>query len=258
MPEPAITPMPYTGPSDAYDSQPPLTAVERVTNTFVAPTKTFADLRRSTSWWLPFVLMVVCGYIFAVAGLTHIGPRGLAESSIRNNPTQNERMQNASPEQRAQTMAITATIIQWSLYVTPVFLLVFAAIGAGLLWMGFNFLLGGKTTYYGMFAVTMFSFLPGCFRSLLGTVMVFAGDPDSFNLNDPVGTNPGFYMGADSSVFLKTLLGSVDIFALWILLLMGIGGAIVARVKVKSGVVMVLAAWLIFVLVKAGIVAATS
>ena len=36
-----------------------LSQMERVVNTFVAPTATFKDILRSTSWWLPFVLMVV-------------------------------------------------------------------------------------------------------------------------------------------------------------------------------------------------------
>ena len=36
-----------------------LSQLERVVNTFVAPTATFKDILRSTSWWLPFVLTVV-------------------------------------------------------------------------------------------------------------------------------------------------------------------------------------------------------
>jgi ABC-type uncharacterized transport system permease subunit len=37
----------------------PLTQVERVVDTFIAPSKTFTDILRSTSWWLPFVLMLI-------------------------------------------------------------------------------------------------------------------------------------------------------------------------------------------------------
>ena len=31
----------------------PLSQTERVVDTFLAPTKTFADVLRSASWWLP-------------------------------------------------------------------------------------------------------------------------------------------------------------------------------------------------------------
>ncbi|SDF99403.1 YIP1 family protein [Terriglobus roseus] len=246
------------GPIDQYDNQPPLTAVQRITNIFYAPSKTFADLRRNRSWWLAFVVMALVGYLFTTTALTKVGPRGLAESSIRNNPAQAEKMQNASPEDRARMISITASIMQVSLWAWPVFILITAAIGALLLWVGCNFILGGSGTYPGMFAVMIFAYLPGIFRSLLTSAVLLFGDTENFNLNDPIGTNPGFYLGADSSVFLKTFLSSVDVFSLWILILMGIGGAIVARVKVKNGVAMVLITWLIFALGKAAITAATS
>jgi len=247
-----------SGPADVYDAQPSLSPVERITNTFLAPSKTFADVRRNRSWWFPFVLMALFGYVFSGAVLTQIGPVKLAETSIRNNPAQNERMQSSSPEQRAQTLRYTAAGMQGTLLALPVFILAFGALEALLLWAGFNFLLGGSATYSGMFAVAMFASLPSILRSLLVTAVVFAGDPDAFNLNDPIGTNPGFFMGLDSSVFLKSVLGSVDFFSLWILLLCAIGGAIVARVKVSSGITLVFSGWLLYVLVKSGIVAAMS
>lgn len=247
-----------SGPIDQYDNQPPLTAVQRVLNIFYAPSKTFADLRRNRSWWLAFVVMAIVGYLFTTTALMKVGPRGLAESSIRNNPTQAEKMQNASPEERSRMISITASIMQVSLWAWPVFVLASAAIGALLLWVGFNFILGGAGTYPGMFAVMIFAYLPGIFRSVLSAAVLLFGETENFNLNDPVGTNPGFYLGSDSSVFLKTFLSSVDVFSLWTLILMGIGGAIVARVKVKNGVAMVLTVWLIYALGKAAITAAMS
>ncbi len=39
-----------------------LSEVERVVDTFVAPSKTFTDILRSTSWWLPFLLLVVVSF----------------------------------------------------------------------------------------------------------------------------------------------------------------------------------------------------
>ncbi len=45
-----------------------LSQVERVVDTFIAPSKTFTDILRSTSWWLPFLLAVVVsiGVTFAI------------------------------------------------------------------------------------------------------------------------------------------------------------------------------------------------
>ncbi len=254
-----VYPDPYaSGPRDAYDAQPPLSQASRVLNTFTSPAKTFADVRRNRSWWLPFAILAIFAYLFTLTALARVGAPRLAESAIRNNPAQNERLQQAAPEQRAQTLRITATFMQGSFYAWPVLLLLLTAIGALLLWVGFNFILGGTATFQGMFTVMMFAWLPAIIRSVLSTLMLFLGDPEGFNINDPVGTNPGFYMAADSSPFLKTFLSSIDIFTIWTLALMAIGGAILARVKIRSGVVMVFTAWLLFVLARAGIAAAFS
>ncbi|MGB7554313.1 MAG: hypothetical protein WBM04_08060 [Candidatus Korobacteraceae bacterium] len=37
--------------------QPPLSQAERVVDTFVAPSKTFTDIRRNATWWVPWVLI---------------------------------------------------------------------------------------------------------------------------------------------------------------------------------------------------------
>ena len=37
----------------------PLSEGARIVNTFIAPSKTFTDLRRSASWWAPWILIAV-------------------------------------------------------------------------------------------------------------------------------------------------------------------------------------------------------
>ncbi len=36
----------------------------RLIDTFIAPTKTFTDLRRNASWWAPFALMAIVSVLF--------------------------------------------------------------------------------------------------------------------------------------------------------------------------------------------------
>ena len=52
----AVTPPPQAA--------PPVSQGQRIINTFVAPSKTFADLKRSASWWLPFLLMSLASLLF--------------------------------------------------------------------------------------------------------------------------------------------------------------------------------------------------
>lgn len=243
---------------DRFDEQPPLTPMQRVVDTFVAPSKTFADIRRNRSWWLPFLILALFGYLFSGVAYKRVSMPGLVESALKSNPARYEKFKESPPAQQAQARSITGLVMQSTLLGWPIYQLLFTAISALLLWVGFNFILGGSSTYGGMFAVSMFAMLPGLVRSLLSTLMLFVGDPETFSISDPVGTNPGYYLGPDAAAWLRSLLGSFDLFSLWILLLCALGGAIVARVKPSRGYALVFGAWLLFVLVKVGFAAATS
>ena len=120
---PEAYPLTAAGPRDAFDEQPPLTHTDRVLDTFVAPTKTFADVRRDRSWWLPFIILAVFSYLFTLTAMSHMGSRRLAESALRNNPAQSERLQQSTPEQRAQIVSFTAGIMKVSFLGWPVFVL---------------------------------------------------------------------------------------------------------------------------------------
>ena len=245
-------------PLDGYDTQPPLTELQRVVSTFFAPSKTFADIRRNRSWWLPYLLLVAFGFLFSVTLAQKLGPNGIADSALRANAKKYEQFKQLPAEQQATQRSVIGKVTTYSLYAYPVVQIAVSAFTALLLWGGFNFILGGSSNYPEMFAVAMFASLPGILRAILGIVTLFAGDHDSFNLQDPIGTNPGYYLSADTAPWLHSLLGSLDLLTLWPLFLMALGGAIVARVKPASGYALVFGVWLVFVLIKTGFAAAFS
>ena len=240
---------------DDYDNVPPLSEGQRLSDVFFAPSRTFADIRRNRSWWVPYLIIAVMGLVFGAVATKRVGVDTLLENAQRNNPAQMERMQNATPEQRASGQRIGRVIMQTALFSGPVLVLVFGALIALLLWVGFNFILGGSSTYPGMFAVYLYASLPSLILTVLMIVTMLVGDPETFNINNPVGTNIGYYLSHDTSPFLRSLLGSFDVFTLWQVGLLGLGGAIVARVKKSTGLAMVYGVWFAIVLVKAGIAA---
>ena len=173
-----------------------------------------------------------------------VGGDVLAENAIRSNPAQAEKMQNAPPEQRAQAMKMTGTIMQIALFSGPLSFLIVPAVLALLIWVGFNFILGGSSTYPGMFAVAMYAALPSLLFYLIVLATLFAGDPETFNIANATGTNVGYFLPASASPALRSLLTSVDVFSLR-----------QAFVKKPTGLAMVFAVWLVIVLVKAGVAA---
>ena len=153
-----------------------LTQWQRVANTFSAPSKTFEDIKRGNrSWWMPYLIMVVIGYIFFAAITTKIGWVQVAQNAIHMDQKAEERLQQAPPDQRETTMKITRYSMQGGFAASPVLILIFVALASLVLWGTINFAFGGKAQFGGIFAVWMYASLPGVIKTLLGTVVVSGG-----------------------------------------------------------------------------------
>ena len=58
----------------AAGAVPGLSQWQRVTCTFSAPSKTFEDIQRGNrSWWLPFLIMILAGYVLFAAITLKVG-----------------------------------------------------------------------------------------------------------------------------------------------------------------------------------------
>lgn len=238
---------------------PQLTQMQRVIYTFTAPSKTFNDIKRNASWWLPFVLSAIFGYALFAGITTKITWTQVAENNIKMSPKQAEQFDKQPPEQRASGMKIAAVFTEVIFGAFPILALVIQAAVAGVLLATINFGFGGKATFWQVYAVGWFAGLPGLLKFLLGTIAIFAGlDPESFKLNNFAGTNIGYYLPPDTSKGLLALATSIDVITIWSLLLMAIGLSIVAGIKRSSGYIAVFGWWALIVLGGAGWAAAFS
>lgn len=236
--------------AELYDG-PALSQTDRIVNTFTAPSKTFTDIRRSASWWLPFLVICLAGYIFTFAVQSRVGWDQMVDTALHNNPAQYEKLTSSPPEQQAQTRKIMALSFQVSFWCTPVFVLIGAALFALLLWMGTNFIFGGTSTYGQCFAVLMYAGLVTTIQTLLTTMTLYIGDTaDNFDISNRIGTNPGYYLGSDAAAWMKMLLGSIDIFTIWYVILIGLGGAMVGRVKKEKMIGLALSVFVLITIVR--------
>jgi len=232
---------PVTPAPEAVSGQPALSEPQRIINVFAAPSKTFADLRRSAAWWGPFLLMLISSFAFVYSMQTKIGWDQVVEN-MRNNMSekQKERMEQMPPEQQqrqAQGMKIGVKYTSWAFWV---FILVINAIFAAVLIATFNFGLGSSIAYSRAFAITMYAGVPGILKSALAIITMFAGaDPEGFNLENPVGTNAAFYVDKNAVGALYPLLQTLDVFTIWACILLGIGFAVVGGKKKNTGIAVV-------------------
>jgi hypothetical protein len=233
-----------------------LSQVERVVDTFVAPSKTFTDILRSTSWWLPFLLYMLVSALFAYAIDQKIGYDAVAEQAIQQSQAAQDRMANLPADVRTKAIHQQAVVTKYISYAGGVIFLIFALIGALLNWATINFGFGARTTFGQNFALQMFASLPIMLKSLLSAGVVFAGvGTDNFNMQNPVGTNLGYYL-ADSAHWIRTAGTFFDLFGFWSMALSIIGLACISGKSKGQAAVVVVGWWLILLLVATGFTAA--
>jgi Yip1-like protein len=232
---------------------PALSEGARIVDAFIAPSKTFTDLRRSASWWAPFLLLSVVSLVFFYVVGQKIGYRKVVENQIQVSPKTAHQMEQLSSDQRNQAIARQATITRYFLYGYPGVILLWSLLIAAVLFATFKFAAGAEMKFNPALAIVMYASLPLLLKTVLATISVVAGaDPDSFNLQNPAATNPGYFLSPGNSPALYSLATAVDIFMIWTLILTAIGFACVGVVKRSTAMAIVFGWYVVFTLGSAG------
>ena len=237
---------------------PPLSETQRVVDTFVAPSKTFIDIRRKATFWGPLVIMLLVAVGFSFGVQQKVGWDRVFENNMHQQPSREEQFEKLPADQQATQKTVGVKITAIITYCYPVIILVFTAIFALLIWVTANFIFGGSAKFGQIFAVNMYANLVMNVKFLLAIVALFAGlAPDSFLLQNPVGTNIGYFLSTDAPKWLAALGAHLDLFEIWSVLLTALGVAIVANISRGKAAAAVIGWWLIFVFVGVGIAAAS-
>ena len=124
-----------------------------------------------------------------------------------------------------------------------------------MLFRSFRLALGAETTFGQAYAITMYGWLPGILSAIVGTIALFAGaNPEGFDVNNPVGTNLGYYLDPETTgKFVRGMASSLDILSIWTIVLIGIGYACTSKVKRSTAIIVVAVWFLVYKLVQAGL-----
>jgi hypothetical protein len=214
----------------------------RLVNTFIAPSKTFTDLGRNASWWGPWLVISIFALLFIYSMDRQIGFDQISRNEIAHSP-QADQFDKLSPDDQERRLRFSDTLVRYLSYGIPITILVFLAISTAVLWATFNFGMGANLSYKTAYAIVFYAGLPGIIGSILGAVSMFAGiNPEGFNVNNPVATNPAYFMDRAGNKFLYGMASSLDILVIWTIVLMGIGFACNSKVK-RGTAIGIVAGW---------------
>lgn len=244
----AAAPVPPVAPSPTQEAAP-LSQGARIINTFIAPSKTFTDLRRSAAWWAPFLLMTIVSIIFVYIAGQKIGFRKIMENQMQTQPRAQARLEALPADQRERQMEGGAKVTAVISYAFPVITLIIWLIIATALFATFKVAAGADVSFGVSFAIVIYAALPLMLKTILATVSVLAGlNPDSFSFQNPAATNPGYFMNPADGVFLYGLATALDIFMIWTLALTAIGFTCVSKVKRGTAFAIVFGWWAVLTL----------
>ena len=251
----AASPLPPAFESPPSSEPAALSEGARLVNTFIAPSKTFTDLRRNASWWGPWLVISIFALVFIYSMDRQIGFDQISRNEIAHS-ARADQFDKLSPDDQAKQLRFSDALVRYLSYGIPVTVLLFFAITAAVLLATFNFGLGADVSYKRAYAIVFYASLPGIIGSILGAVSMFAGvNPEGFNVNNPVATNPAYFMDRAGNKFLYVMASGLDILVIWSIVLMGIGFACNSKVK-RSTAIGVVAGWyLLWKLVSAALAA---
>lgn len=229
----------------------------RIFGVLFAPKPTFESIVRRRTWVVPVIL----GCIFFVAVVAVFTQRGGWPSFFEKQNATNSRMQKMSAEDRERTMNAQEKFAPTFGYIEGVIIPPIAAVVvASVLMLVFNLSGATKVDFKTSLAIVSYAWVPWLIHGILSILILFLKDPSTVDLQNIVASNPGAFLSDDAAKWLTALLGSIDIFAIWTLILLAIGYSATNPKKLSMGkaFVLVVIPWFLFIAIKVGITAAFS
>ena len=234
------------GPGVPYDAAAALSEPQRLVNIFMAPSKTFLDLRRKPSWWGPWLIAALLSVVFAYLVQVKVGYDQVFDTALKMTPRRAEQLDRLPPDQRQQQVEIATKITQIAVYCSPLVLLLAGIVVAAVLMATLNVIAASEIGFGTALAVVFYSWLP---PSMVKMVIVLASmlapgfAPEGFNIENPVATNLAALMAfPPSSPALYRLASAIDILAIWTIILLGLGFSRTSKVK-RSTATLIVAGW---------------
>jgi hypothetical protein len=238
----AVAPLPPVS-SSPNPNAPPLSEGARIVNTFVAPSKTFTDLRRSAAWWGPWILVSVVSLLFVYAVQRQVTFEQISKNQIAHS-ARADQFEKLPADQQARQLNLSSKIIGFTMFGSPLLILLVSLVTTVALWATFKVGAAADTTFGQAYAITLYAGLPGIVGGLLGVISLFAGaNPEGFDINNPVGTNLAYYLDPETTgKFVRGMASSLDVLSIWTIILIGIGYACTSKVK-RSTAITIVAVW---------------
>ena len=223
---------PVTESRPAPEPQASISPFGRIVGVLFSPKVTFEDIARKPSWLLPVILLAILGCIVAIGLNQKMNWREYVMQQIEKSP----RAAQLSAEQKEQQANAGAKI---SPYITYIFgipaPIIVVLIVSGIMVLAYNLLAAAGVTYRTALGIVAHAYVPVLLGNILFLVVLFLKAPGTLDLDNPVATNLAAFLPEGTPKWLDAAAKNVDIFIIWITLLIAVGFAAASPRKLKGG-----------------------
>lgn len=234
------------GPSgSAHEASRPAAATEKASvwedflDIFYAPASVFAR-REHGSFWIPMLVVTVTLGVLFFVNMGVIEPimdaemrRGMA--AMANDP-------RMTPEMIEQGRGVGMAIAKVGAFIGIPFAILLIA--AALYFMGK--VVGAKQTWHAALVVAAYAYVPRIIESVLVGVQGFFMDPSQLDGRYRVSLGIGRFLDPDTaSPLLIALVGRLDVFTIWVTVLLAIGLAVTGRISRSNAAIAAALVWVL-------------
>jgi hypothetical protein len=225
---------------------------QRIAGVFFAPVETFADIARKPDILIPLLLILAIGYVSTFLVMPHLDFNAMISQQAEMMKKQNP---NLGEDDVARMGRITRSMTKAIGYVGPLLLIVGYLVIALVVW-GACRIMGGQGDFKQAFSATLYAHFPRVLLSIIAAGVVMArGMVDPTQMATVVKSSPAFLVDMKAQPVLYTLLGSLEIFQIWTLVLLIIGFAALSKLSKAKTAAIVISLWVVMLVVKIGFAA---
>ena len=246
-------------PATRGDEGPRMSTPETLANIFFEPGRTFEALRARPRFLAAGLVMAALLLAWSAAFYSKVDYAEMVRAAVENSP----QAEQLTPEQRERQISMqTGPVFKWIAYLSPVIgVPVFLAVGGALYLLG-SLAVGKGVSYRQAVSVWAYSSLPPMLLAMLANIALVLISPPAVEdaavaSRGMVRANLGVVVDRAAHPVLATALGSVDLFAIYGLVLAAVGLRKVARMSSGSAWAVVLGLYLLGLVFKIGFAAMT-
>jgi hypothetical protein len=209
---------------------------------FFQPSKVF-ERRSDGKFGLALLILVVVSTILYFALRNGLAPVMDAEIA-----KQVAAMAAKNPNMTAEQISGARKGMEmFGMFGTIIFIPIGVAIVALLTWLAGK-LFDAKTGFAVAMMIATYSQVPRVIAMIPTALQGLFMEPEAITSVHSVALGPARFLGADPNPIVVTLLGGLDVFTIWVFVLLAIGVSVVAKVPLKRAAFVAVVVWLVSLL----------